>query len=153
MLSLDKARYVFLASTVYAVWWLFLDSTPRIGETVGRHYQLLNVVGHFLPVLAFVWMNREQWEIGVSAGVFSTLIMDSPLWGVFQQYAYGVLPYGYDWLTWSSLYFNPFVDKVWWGLDLFPFPFVIPVTSILMFTSVSLRWVLVAYLLHREFFQ
>ena len=77
--------------------------------------------------------------------------MDSPLWGVYQQYVYHGLPFGLNWVDWSLTYFNPFVDRVWWGLDLIVIP-VIPVTSLVMFLSVVSRGIIIVLLLLKEFY-
>jgi len=141
---IHQLRYLFLASLLYALWWNFLDAAPNLGSVVGYHYQVLNGIGHFLPTLVFLWLHPARWEFAVSAGIFSTIVMDSPLWGLYHQHIYHSLPWGYDWITWSTLYFNPFVDKVWWNL------YGLPVSSAVMFWSLILRVLAITGLIMKE---
>ena len=49
-----------------------------------RIYQPWNVIGHLIPGLFLVWWTPKKLELFVAGALISSIIMDSPLWGVIR---------------------------------------------------------------------
>jgi hypothetical protein len=94
---------VVAVALVYGIWFNFLDSAaycPNQGEkdcddkcspvSIGSMfggdlvYQPWNVIGHCIPGLFLVWWTPKRLELFIAGALISSVIMDSPLWGVIR---------------------------------------------------------------------
>jgi hypothetical protein len=83
-------------------------------------YQPWNVVGHLIPGLFLVWWTPKKVELFVAGALLSSIVMDSPLWGMVRVYEHA-LPLWYinsnvvmnsfsnicDIHKWIQFYYNP----------------------------------------------
>jgi hypothetical protein len=146
---------VIAVSIVYGIWFNLIDSVAfcqysskdsggsckSIGEIFGgqEFYQSWNIVGHFLPGLFMLLLFKQQkLELFLAAFLISTVVMDSPLWGVERRIAHGlslwhgipnanttvcpvVHPRTFHINEWVMYYYNPIgFDLVWDCSWLFP---------------------------------
>lgn len=94
---------VIAVGIVYGLWFNILDSAAycpdqvkkscdekcspiSIGSILGgdQIYQPWNVIGHLIPGLFLVWWTPKRLELFVVGALISSVIMDSPLWGVIR---------------------------------------------------------------------
>lgn len=134
---------VFSVALVYGVWFNFLDSAAycpyqvekkcnekcspiSIGTIMGGDliYQPWNVIGHCIPGLFLLLWTPKKLELFIAGALISSIIMDSPLWGVIRLGHQ--LPLWYldgngenfvntcDITKWIPYYYNPFgLYPVW----------------------------------------
>ena len=142
-----------LGASLYGFWWLAIDAAPGVDVPfvwwrVMNGYQLINILGHFLvPVILFAGLRPKRFKLAIAQGILSSLVMDSPMWGIFSQYLYSVEPWDMDWASWSMQYFHPLNDRVWWHL------YSIPVTGGVIFLSLVGRWAIVLSLVYFDYHQ
>jgi hypothetical protein len=92
----------------------------------GDHvYQPWNVIGHLIPGLFLVWWTPKRVELFVAGALISSVVMDSPLWGVLRL-EHG-LPLWYmneigenfvntcNNAYWISYYYNPIGSYAVWN--------------------------------------
>lgn len=92
----------------------------------GDHvYQPWNVIGHLIPGLFLVWWTPKRVELFVAGALISSVVMDSPLWGVLRL-EHG-LPLWYmneigenfvntcNNANWISYYYNPIGSYAVWN--------------------------------------
>ena len=53
-------------------------------------YQPWNVVGHLIPGLFLVWWTPKKVELFVAGALLSSIVMDSPLWGMVRIYEHAL---------------------------------------------------------------
>lgn len=94
---------VIFVSLIYGVWFNLLDSIAycpyqlekscdekcspvSIGSMFGgdQIYQPWNIIGHCIPGLFLLWLTPKRLELFVAGALISSVIMDSPLWGVLR---------------------------------------------------------------------
>jgi len=94
---------VIAIAILYGIWFNILDSAAycphkvtntcdekcspiSIGTIFGGDliYQPWNVVGHLIPGLFLVWWTPKKLELFVAGALISSIVMDSPLWGVIR---------------------------------------------------------------------
>jgi hypothetical protein len=63
-----------------------------VGKIFGgdQFYQPWNVVGHLIPGLFLVWWTPKKIELFVAGALISSVVMDSPLWGVIRVDEHGL---------------------------------------------------------------
>ena len=122
----------------YGAWFDYLDSLARAGELFGGNaiYQPWNIIGHFIPALFMLLFFPKKIEMFVAAFLVSTVVMDTPLWGVERLY----LHHGALWnqsgdtkslSDWIAFYYNPLGSYGIWD-KAFP-------TATIMFFSIVAR--------------
>jgi hypothetical protein len=146
---------VIAVAICYGIWFNLLDSIAycqqsdnnnnqfshtctSIGAIFGGNqlYQPWNIIGHFLPGLFMALLFKEKkLELFVAGALISTVVMDSPLWGVERRFFHGLpLWQGVDrpdgnhihviaWRIgdWIIYYYNPIGFYSVWDHDwLFP---------------------------------
>jgi hypothetical protein len=105
MRTWTKRRLLIIVAIalVYGIWFNFLDSAAycpnlgnngcddkcspvSIGSMLGGDliYQPWNVIGHCIPGLFLVWWTPKKLELFIAGALISSIIMDSPLWGVIR---------------------------------------------------------------------
>lgn len=95
-------------------------------------YQPWNVIGHLIPGLFLVWWTPKKVELFVAGALISSVVMDSPLWGVIRVGEHA-LPLWYinsenaenftntcNINTWTSFYYNPIGSYGVWTIVGFP---------------------------------
>jgi len=92
---------VITVAFIYGLWFNVLDSAAYCSNQVekscdekclpvsigmifgGDHiYQAWNIIGPCIPGLFLVWLTPKRLELFVAGALISSVIMDSPLWGV-----------------------------------------------------------------------
>jgi hypothetical protein len=100
---------VIVVAITYGVWFNLIDSLahclPSSNNTTFDHtctsigtifggngvYQLWNIVGHFLPGLFMALLfKKNKLELFIAGVLISTLVMDSPLWGIERKVVHGL---------------------------------------------------------------
>jgi len=98
---------VIAIALLYGTWFNILDSAGyclnqqkllsgtcdvncdvlSIGAIFGgdQYYQPWNVIGHLIPGLFLVWWTPKKIELFVAGALISSVVMDSPLWGVIRE--------------------------------------------------------------------
>lgn len=136
---LIRIRYLALLSFLYAMWFNWLDTIPGVGAFLsepGQHesaalnsglagdtgYQIWNWLGHFIPASFYLIMLRGAYKtFWIAAGLLSTGVMDSPLWGVTRMLrGYADMDNGFwcrgaqdfdfpqcGFADWLAFYYNP----------------------------------------------
>ena len=135
---------VVAVALVYGIWFNFLDSAAycpnqgtrdcneqcspiSIGDMFGGDliYQPWNVIGHCIPGLFLVLWTPKRLELFIAGALISSIIMDSPLWGVIRLGHQ--LPLWYldengknfvntcDLTKWISYYYNPIGSYAVWN--------------------------------------
>lgn len=130
---------VIAIALLYGTWFNILDSAGyclnqeelqkscdekcnvlSIGAIFGgdQIYQPWNVIGHLIPGLFLVWWTPKKIELFVAGALISSVVMDSPLWGVIREEVHN-LPLWYiveteenfvntcDVGKWIQFYYNP----------------------------------------------
>lgn len=77
-------------------------------------YQPWNIIGHGIPTLFLLFYDRKKWEYALVGFLISTVVMDSPIWGVDVLYAHpnqdlwkeNGVPTHNLW-EWIAFYYNP----------------------------------------------
>ena len=134
---------IILVSVGYATWFDLLDSIAycpvsnipinclSIGEVFGGNhiYQPWNIIGHFIPTLFMFFLKPLKIEYFIVVFLLSTLVMDSPVWGV-ERLLRGNLLWTENHIPttsiveWIKYYYNPFdLYGVWdhdWLFQNFP---------------------------------
>lgn len=137
---------VIAVSICYGIWFNLLDSLAycqqlnnknqfshtctSVGTIFGgnQFYQPWNIIGHFLPGLFMALLFKEKkLELFVAGALISTVVMDSPLWGIERKFFHGLpLWDGIDvngthkhkvaWRIgdWITYYYNPFGKELVW---------------------------------------
>jgi hypothetical protein len=95
-------------------------------------YQPWNVIGHLIPGLFLVWWTPKKVELFVAGALISSVVMDSPLWGVIRVGEHA-LPLWYineenadnfantcDINKWIPFYYNPIGAYGVWTISGFP---------------------------------
>lgn len=142
---------IIIISITYGIWFNLLDtlvycqnsgvSCISIGNIFGgpNFYQSWNIAGHFIPglfmLLAF---KQHRLELFLAAFLISTVVMDSPLWGIEREVAHGLpvwqgdahldtskcpvgQPITYHINEWIMFYYNPVGTTLVWDCHwLFP---------------------------------
>jgi hypothetical protein len=151
-----------LIAFLYGTWFNFLDSLvyclnfsgsssqicKSIGEIFGGNmfYQAWNVFGHIIPTVFAGLRRPTDWRLYFAGFFASTLVMDSPLWGVIRLYWHhtalwtagpgGTQAPTNDLWEWVSYYYNPFGHYLVWDS---PWPFAPYPTAWLIFWSLIIR--------------
>jgi hypothetical protein len=47
-------------------------------------YQTWNLIGHLIPGMFLLWLTPKRFELFVAGALISSIIMDSPIWGVIR---------------------------------------------------------------------
>jgi hypothetical protein len=136
---------------LYGIWFNILDSAgycqylkeqPKncnekchvipVGDLFGgdMYYQSWNVIGHLIPGLFLVWWTPKKVELFVAGALISSVVMDSPLWGVIRLDAHA-LPLWYlntpnaesfantcDISKWIPFYYNPVGAYGVWSISI-----------------------------------
>jgi hypothetical protein len=144
---------VIVVAIVYGIWFNVLDSAgycqyqkvqPKncnelchvvpVGDLFGGDisYQPWNVIGHLIPGLFLVWWTPKKVELFVAGALISSVVMDSPLWGVIRIDGHA-LPLWYlntpnaesfantcDISKWIPFYYNPVGTYGVWSIIGFP---------------------------------
>jgi len=85
-------------------------------------YQPWNIIGHAIPTLFLLFYDRKKWEYVLVGFLISTVVMDTPLWGVDVLQAHpnqdlwkenGVPTH--DLWEWIAFYYNPIGTYGVWG--------------------------------------
>jgi hypothetical protein len=142
---------VIVIAIVYGIWFNVLDSAgyceyqkeqPKncnekchvipVGDLFGgdMYYQSWNVIGHLIPGLFLVWWTPKKVELFVAGALISSVVMDSPLWGVIRIDAHA-LPLWYlntpnaesfantcDIGKWIPFYYNPAGTYGVWSISI-----------------------------------
>jgi hypothetical protein len=133
-------------SIAYGLWFDYLDSIPTAGKIFGGNliYQPWNIIGHLIPGLFLLLTLPDKFEIFIAAFLISTVVMDSPMWGIERIYMHhGVLwnqtTNTSDMANWILFYYNPLgTYGVWDGT----FP-----TASVMFVSLAARLAVAIFLI------
>jgi hypothetical protein len=151
---------VIIIAVIYGIWFDYLDSlryspSPTIcntelckskiipiGDMLGgnRIYQPWNILGHLIPGLFLMFYKPDKIELAIAGVLISTVIMDTPLWGVEVLYFH---PDQHLWIKddvptdniweWIGFYYNPIgTDGVWGASNSFP-------SSAIIFWSIFAR--------------
>jgi len=123
---------------LYGFWFDYLDSLRypisatkflTIGEMLGGNmiYQPWNIIGHLIPTLFLMFYNRKKLELALVGFLISTVVMDTPLWGIDVLYLHpsqhlwkeNNLPTDNLW-EWIAFYYNPIGTYGVWGSDWYP---------------------------------
>jgi hypothetical protein len=69
-----------------------------VGKIFGgdQIYQPWNVVGHLIPGLFLVWWTPKKVELFVAGALLSSIVMDSPLWGMVRIYEHALPLWHFD---------------------------------------------------------
>jgi hypothetical protein len=143
---------VIAIALLYGTWFNILDSAGyclnqeelqkscdekcnvlSIGAIFGgdQIYQPWNVIGHLIPGLFLVWWTPKKIELFVAGALISSVVMDSPLWGVIREEGHN-LPLWYiveteenfvntcDVGKWIQFYYNPVGSYGVWDISGFP---------------------------------
>ena len=145
---------VIAVAIVYGIWFNILDSAGYclnqkelliktcdekckvvpVGDMFGGDlsYQPWNVIGHLIPGLFLVWWTPKKVELFVAGALISSVVMDSPLWGVIRIGEHA-LPLWYintpnassftntcDITKWIPFYYNPVGTYGVWNISIFP---------------------------------
>ena len=96
-----------------------------IGEMLGGNgiYQPWNVIGHIIPGLFLMLYRRDKIELAIAGVLISTVVMDTPLWGIEVLYFHpnehlwkiNDVPTDNIW-EWISFYYNPIGTYGVWGV-------------------------------------
>jgi hypothetical protein len=134
---------IIVVATVYSIWFDFLDTLvycqpqgvtndcKSIGQIFGgnQSYQVWNIAGHFIPGVIMLVFRPMRIELVFVGFLISTIIMDSPLWGVERLWHGNVLwqekqSQTTSFVKWLIYYYNPFgLNRVWdhdWLFSNFP---------------------------------
>jgi hypothetical protein len=159
---------IVVVSLLYGTWFNFLDSLvycldlsdfSQICKSIGAifggnmYYQAWNVFGHLIPSVFAGLRRPKDWRLYFAGFFASTVVMDSPLWGVIRLYWHHTtlwtggpggshVPTNNFW-DWVLYYYNPFGHYLVWDS---PWPFAPYPTAWLIFWSLIIR-VLFAVLL------
>jgi len=156
---------ILIVGFAYGIWFNFIDSAAYcnnllidlIGENcipVGSllknnmSYQTWNIIGHLIPgMFLFLFMPRKI-ELCIVGALVSSIIMDSPLWGIVRLaqdlplWTFNFVP-TYNLWEWISFYYDPLgTYQVWkdsWPVNGQP-------TSAVIFWSLIAR-IVVSFLL------
>jgi hypothetical protein len=146
---------------LYGTWFNFLDSlvyclnlsdSSQICKSIGAifggnmYYQAWNVFGHLIPSVFAGLRRPKDWRLYFAGFSASTVVMDSPLWGVIRLYWHHTTlwsggpggshaPTNNFW-DWVFYYYNPFGHYLVWDS---PWPFAPYPTAWLIFWSLILR--------------
>jgi hypothetical protein len=143
---------VIAIAILYGIWFNILDSAGYclnqeelqskscnekcviipVGNLFGGDlsYQSWNVIGHLIPGLFLVWWTPKKVELFVAGALISSVVMDSPLWGVIRLDAHA-LPLWYlntpnaesfantcDISKWIPFYYNPVGAYGVWSISI-----------------------------------
>jgi hypothetical protein len=102
-----------------------------VGKMFGgdQIYQPWNVIGHLIPGLFLVWWTPKKVELFIAGALISSVVMDSPLWGVVRIYEHA-LPLWHidmnqdissfsnicDINEWIKFYYNPVGSYGVWNI-------------------------------------
>lgn len=103
-------------------------------------YQPWNLIGHLIPGLFLIFYKPDKIELAIAGFLISTVVMDTPLWGVEVLYFH---PNQQLWIKddvptdniweWIGFYYNPIgTDGVWGASNSFP-------TAAVIFWSIVAR--------------
>ena len=138
--SKNRIIIIIAVAIVYSVWFDFLDTLvycqPQgatndcrsIGQIFGgnQSYQIWNVAGHLIPGLFMLVFRPIRIELIFVGFLISTIVMDSPSWGIERLWHGNVLwqeqqiPTS-SFVNWIIYYYNPIGFYRVWDHDwLFP---------------------------------
>ncbi|HET6588605.1 MAG TPA: hypothetical protein VFG45_00405 [Candidatus Nitrosocosmicus sp.] len=161
-----RIMLIILVSISYATWFDFLDSIAycpasnipinclSIGEVFGGNhlYQPWNIIGHFIPALFMFFLKPLKIEYFIAVFLLSTVVMDSPIWGI-ERLLHGNLLWAEDHIPttsiveWIKYYYNPIgMYGVWdhdWIFENFP-------SAAVIFWSLVIRIAVVIPLIYVE---
>lgn len=161
-----RIALIIIVSISYATWFDLLDSIAycpvsnipinclSIGEVFGGNhiYQPWNIIGHFIPALFMFFLKPLRIEYFIAVFLLSTIVMDSPIWGV-ERLLRGNLLWTENHipttsiLEWIKYYYNPIgFYGVWdndWILKDFP-------SAAVIFWSIVARLAIVILLINLE---
>ncbi|HEY7080814.1 MAG TPA: hypothetical protein VH500_14010 [Nitrososphaeraceae archaeon] len=105
---------VLIVAISYGVWYDYADSLDGLGDLFGGDliYQPWNILGHFIPALFMLLFFPKKIEMFLAAFLISTVVMDTPIWGMEKLYLHhqslwdqkGKTNSLYDWI---AFYYNP----------------------------------------------
>jgi len=129
---------VIVVAIIYGIWFNLMDSLSHceikkengeskeictsVGAIFGGNaiYQPWNIIGHFLPGLFLALLFKEKkLELFIAGALISTVVMDSPLWGVERKVFHGQALWEgvkgnlsshqitYSITNWTKYYYNP----------------------------------------------
>ncbi len=120
-----KYEFIIIISFFYGVWFDFADSIPDIGLAFvnpffGNYYQVWNYIGHGLAGSFWVFVDHRNWRFWAAAILISTVVMDSPLWGLIREFDVNghdfwcdpdpIIPFNYrkhcTFTEWFHFYYN-----------------------------------------------
>jgi len=83
---LDSAGYCLNQAKLQSTGCDVKCDVLSIGAIFGgdQIYQPWNVIGHLIPGLFLVWWTPKKIELFVAGALISSVVMDSPLWGVIR---------------------------------------------------------------------
>jgi len=135
--TLRVLTIVISIAIAYGAWFDCLDSLVGAGELFGGNviYQPWNILGHFIPALFMLLFFPKKIEMFVAAFLISTVVMDTPLWGIERLYLHNGILWNQTGNTnslakWIAFYYNPLGFYGVWGS-------AFPTASILFFSIVA----------------